>query len=119
MQAFKLVNRINFKKIIRPDNKLYSSDSKPNNKNNKSNIDANIKPTTINKAIEYNLNDIEILCDTCIESKHIRIVKLKKIILIIKRLQEIYTVLYNPHKHVSLLEKNYIALLLNKFTCKS
>lgn len=90
IQASKLVDRIDFGKVIGSDNKRYLSDSKPDNKNNKSNKDADSKPITINKAIEYNLNNIEKLCEACIESKHTRIIKSKKMTLISKRLQEVY-----------------------------
>lgn len=86
IQAFKLVDRINLEKAIGPNNELYSSDSKPNNKNNKFDKDTNSKSTTINKTIEYNLNGVKKLCKAYIESEYTRIVKSKKITPITKRL---------------------------------
>ena len=53
IQASKLVDGIDLGEAIGPDNKLYSSDSEPDNENNKSDKDADSKPTTINKATEY------------------------------------------------------------------
>lgn len=87
----KLVDKIDFKEAIRLDNKLYFLDSKPDNKNNKSDKDADSKPTTINKAIEFNFNNIEKFCKICIKSKYTRIDKLKKMMLKTKKLQKIYT----------------------------
>lgn len=86
IQASKLVNKIEFGEAIGPDNKLSSSDSEPDDKNNKYDKDVDSKPPTTNKAIEYNFNGIEKVCKACIESKHIRIVKSKKITSITKML---------------------------------
>lgn len=59
------------------------------------------------------------LCNIYIKSKYIRIVKSKKITLIIQKIKEIDTDLQGPHNPTSLSEKNYIALLFNKYTQKS
>lgn len=50
---------------------------------------ADNKLVSINKTIN-NTNGIEQLCKACIESKHTRIVKSKKMMPITKRLQEVY-----------------------------
>lgn len=78
IQASKPVDGINLGEATGPDNEPHSSDSEPDDKNNKSDADADIEPIAINKATEYNLNGVEELCETCIESKHTRIVKSKK-----------------------------------------
>ena len=119
IQASKLIDGIDLGEAIGPDNKLYSSDSEPYDENNKSDKDADSKPTTINKTTEYNLNGVEELCETCIESKHTRIVKSKKMTPTTKRLQEVHADLWGPHKPAFISEKNYIALLFDKFTRKS
>ena len=118
IQASKLVDKIDLGEAIGPDNELYSSDFEPDDENNKSDEDADNEPTTINTATEYNLNGVKELCKVCIKSKHTRIVKLKKMIPTIKRLQEVHADLWGPHKPVSISGKNYVALLLDKFTCK-
>lgn len=56
---------------------------------------------------------------TCVESKYTRIIKSKKMILITRRLQEVYNDLWDSHKSASILSKNYMALRLTKFTYKS
>lgn len=84
-----LINRINFRKIAGPNNRLHSSNFEPDNKS--SNADVNNKSTAINKAMTNNLEYIKQLYKVYIKSKHIRIVKSKKITPTIKRPQEIYT----------------------------
>ena len=46
-----------------------SSDSKP-----ESDSDAD-KPSSINKAMELNIDGVEELCETCLKKKHTRILK--------------------------------------------
>ena len=79
IQASKLVDKIDLGETG-PVDEPPSSDSKS------SNSDAE----AINKAIEHNLGDVENLCEACIESKHTRIVKSKKITPITRKLQEVH-----------------------------
>lgn len=44
---------------------------------------------------------------------------MKKMVPITSKLQEVYIDLWNPHEPVSIFEKNYMGLLLDKFTQKS
>lgn len=90
IQALQLVDEIDLREAIRPNNKLYSSDSESDNKNNKFDKNADSKPTTINKTTEYNFNSMEELCKVYIKSKYIRNVKLKKMMPTTKRLQKIH-----------------------------
>lgn len=60
-------------------------DLKSNNKNNKINANINNIFITINKTIKYNFENIKIFCKVYIKSKHIKIIKLKKMIPIIKK----------------------------------
>lgn len=117
VQAFKLVDGIHFGEAIGLNNELHSSNSEPNNEN--FNVDANNKPIAINKAIENNFKCIEQFDKACIKNKHTRIVTSKNMTLITKRLQEVYADLQGPHKPTFILEKNYVALLLDKFIQKS
>ena len=48
------------------------------------------KPSPINKAMELNIDGVEELCKVCIESKHTRIVKSKRMTPTMRRLQEIH-----------------------------
>ena len=73
----------------------------------------------INKAIKHNLGVIKKLCEACIENKHIRIVKSKKITLTTRRLQEVHANLWGPHKPAFISGKSYVALLHHEFTRKS
>lgn len=86
----KLVDKIDLKEAIRPNNKLYSLDSEPDNENNKFDKNADSKLTTINKITEYNFNSMEELCKAYIKSKHIRIIKSKKMTSTTKRLKKIH-----------------------------
>lgn len=108
------MNRINFKEISRPVHKSYFLNSEPNNN---SNVDANI-PASISKVIKHNFKDVKKLYKACIKNKCIRIVKLKKMILKIKKLQKVYVDLWGLHKPTYLLDKNYISQLFDKFICK-
>lgn len=87
-----------------------------NIKQSDTNIDN--KLAFINKTIN-NTNGIEQLYEVCIKSKHTRIVKSKKMMPTTRGLQEVHADLWDPHDPVFITEKNYIALLLNKFTRKS
>lgn len=62
---------------------------------------------------------IEYLCDICIESKHISIIKHKAITLTVRRLEEIYVNLWDLYNLSSILRKIYVGLLLDKYTQKS
>lgn len=75
IQALKLVDKINLKEIGSVD-KSYFSYSKSSDSDAK----------TINKAIEYNLGDIEELYEVYIKNKYTRIIKSKKIILTTRKL---------------------------------
>lgn len=108
IQVFKLVNRINFQEITGPINKSYSFNSKFDKSNSHTN-----KSFPINKTIKHDINSLEELYETCIKSKYIRIIKSKKMTLITRRFQDIDTNLWDPHKLASILNKNYIALLLD------
>ena len=77
------------------------------------------KPSPINKAIELNIDGVEEFYEACIENKHHRIVKSKRMTPTLKRLQEIHADLWGPHDPASISGKNYIVLLLDEFTRKS
>ena len=90
IQAFKLINKIEFKKKISYNYGLSSFIFKPNKEEiEKVDLNTKNKPILINKAIN-NPKNIEQLYKIYIISKHIRIIKLKNIILIIKKFQKIY-----------------------------
>ncbi len=76
------------------------------------------EPVIINKIIDTSSETAE-LYDACIESKHTRIVKTKSMTPTTRRLQEIHADLWGPHDPPSLSGRNYVALLLDEFTCKS
>lgn len=81
--VFRLVDRINLGEVI-DFNESNSSDSESENK------DSDNEPVTINKVKENDLKCIEWLYEAFIKSKYMLIVKSKKMILIIKRLQEVH-----------------------------
>ena len=86
VQVSKLVDGIDLGEItIEPIDKPQSSNSK-----SESNSDID-KPSPINKTMELNINGVEKLCKACLESKHTKIVKSKRMIPTMRRLQEIYT----------------------------
>lgn len=87
MQIFNLINKINLRKI----SKLVYFSSSDFKSNNNLNTNTNNKPTFINKIIKYNFKSIKILYKSSINNKYIRIIKSKKIKLIIKKLEKIYT----------------------------
>lgn len=81
-----------------------------------------LKTTLVNQitstsGIDSNDN-IEQLCDPCIEKKHTKNIRHKKMTLTTGRLQEINADLWELHNLSSLLRKFYVGLLLDKFTCK-
>lgn len=84
VQAAKLIDGINLREVVCPDNELYFSNFKSDNKS--SNINVNNESTVINKVIENNLEYIKQPCKAYIKSKYTRIIKSKKMMLIIKRL---------------------------------
>ena len=68
--------------------------------------------------MKLNIDGVEELCEACIESKHTRIVKSKRMTPTTKRLQEMNANLWGLYDPASILGKNYVALLLDEFTCK-
>lgn len=119
IQALKLVDKIDLGKAKGRDNQSHSSDFKLDDENKKFDDNNDSKPITINKKIEYNFYGMKQFCKACIESKHIKIIKSKKIMQKIKKLQKVYANLWGFHKPASITGKNYLALLLNEFSCKS
>ena len=118
IQASKLVDGIDLEEAAIPKDESYLnfSDSETNDKDiEQSDTDADNELAPINKTTN-NTNGIEQLYEACIKSKYTRIVKLKKIMPTTKRLQEVYANLWGPHNLASISRKNYIALLLDKFT---
>ena len=93
IQVSKLVDKIDLEgaAIQKDESYLNSSDFKTDDEDIKqSDTDADNEPASINK-MTNNINGIEQLCETCIKSKHTRIVKSKKMTSITKRLQEVHT----------------------------
>lgn len=88
VQASKLIDGINLGEVIGPDNETPSSYSELDNEDSDADVDN--KPTTINEATENDLKCIKQLYKAYIKSKHIRIVKLKKMTLMIRKLQEVH-----------------------------
>lgn len=90
---------------------------KPISSNNNNN-----PPTLIANSLNQVINSskvIEELCNSCIENKHTKIIRHKKITPTTWKLQKIYTDLWRQYDPPSLLEKIYIGLLLDKLTQKS
>lgn len=81
IQASRLVYGINLGEIGQVD-KLYFFDFESSH----SNAEAIYKPASINKTINYNFEDVKKLYEACIESRHTKIVKSKKITPTTKRL---------------------------------
>ena len=79
IQASKLVDGIDFGEPG-PVDESQSSDFESCDSNDEA----------INKAIKHNFEDVEELCEACIESKHTRIVKLKKMTPASRKLQEVH-----------------------------
>lgn len=112
VQAFKLVNKIDFGEAT-SFNESHFSDFKPENKNSDN------KLTIINKVTENDLKCIEQLCEACIKCKYTRIVKSKKMTPTTRVLQKVYVDLWGLHKPIFISENNYMDLLFDKFTQKS
>lgn len=74
-----------------------------------------ITPSLLNETSEAT----ERLCDTCIESKHTRIIRHKKMTLTIRKLQELHADLWGPHDPPSISRKSYVGLHFDEFTRKS
>lgn len=115
VQASKLVDGIDLGNKSGFIDKSYFSDSKPDSN---SDVDVDI-PASINKTTEHDSEDIKELYKACITSKHTKIFKSKKMILITQRLQKVHTELWGSHKPAFISSKNYLCLLFDKFTCKS
>lgn len=101
VKVFKLINKINIsiKKSYQIEKKPFSFNSKANNKdkNSKPNPASNtfsafvtILFNKITNTYTYYNHSIEELCNFCIKSKHIKIVRHKKIILTNPKFQKIY-----------------------------
>ena len=114
VQVSKLVDGIELGEITtEPIDKSQSFDSEAE-------FDSNVdKPSPINKTMELNIDGVEELYEIYIKSKHTRIVKSKRMTPTTRRLQEIHANLWRPHEPASISGKNYVALLLDEFTCKS
>ena len=93
------------------DSEVENLEPDPTNNNNYSS-------TLINQVIDSN-NVVKQLCNPCIESKYMKIVKYKKITPTTRKLQEIHVDLWESHNLFSLSGKTYIDLYLDKFICKS
>ena len=107
------MDEINLREITGPVDNPHSSDFELEFESDSD------KLSPINKAMELNIDGVEELCEACIKSKYIRIVKSKKMTLITKRLEEIHANLWGSHDPASISSKNYVALLLDEFTRKS
>lgn len=83
MQASKLADGIDLGGEISADDGAHLSDSKPDKKN------AENKPTSINKAIDSSETTKQ-LCETCVQSKHTRIIKTKNMTSTTRKLQEVH-----------------------------
>lgn len=83
IKALKLVNRIDLEDIPKVIKESYSSNSKSNNNSNEN---GNNQSVSINKVIDYNIKDRKELSKACIENKHIKVVKSKKMTPIIRKL---------------------------------
>lgn len=92
---------------------MLSSDSEGDKDHDESETE---EPAIVNKATDIDAGAE--LCDACIESKHTRIVKSKRMTPTTRRLQEIHADLWGPHDLPSLSGRNYIALFLYEFTRK-
>ena len=79
--------------------------------------------TLLNKVTSTSSIDLddnfEQLCDSCIESKHTKIIRHKKMTLTTCKLQEIHADLWGPHDPPLLSRKFDVGLLLDEFTRKS
>lgn len=96
IQAFKLVYEIKLSKaaISNSNNNQFSSNSEADNeKRYEPNVDMYITLAPLNKIITI----IKDFCNTCIKSKHIRIVKYKAMSLIVPKLEEIHINFWGPH----------------------
>ena len=108
--------------------KCFSSNSEKDNEDNSlepslDSVDIFPTPTTtlLNKMTSTINHDdsIEQLCDPCIENKHTKIVRHKRMIPTTRKLQKIHADLWGPHNLPSLSRKTYVGLLLDEFTQKS
>ena len=74
------------------------------------------KVTITSTNLDYS---VEQLCNPCIENKHTKIVRHKKMTPTTRKLKEIHADLWRPYDPLSLSEKIYIGLLLDEFIRKS
>ena len=126
IEAPKLIDDINITIDKDQQEDRFSLNYKNDNKNPESSpISPIISTTTSTTTILLKiikiiyLNVVKQLYNPCIESKHTKIVKYKKITSTTYKLQEIYVDLWGLHNLPSLLDRIYMAFLLNEFTYKS
>lgn len=86
IQSSKLINEINLKDVSEVIEESYSFNSKSDNDSDKG---SNNQPIFIIKVTDHIIEGIEELCKVFVKNKHIKIVKLKKMIPIIRRLQKV------------------------------
>lgn len=105
----------------------FSSDSGEETEDKNSKLESNNDEQLLNKITNttsgnnpegYKNANIEKLYNLYIESKHIKIVRYKKMTPTICKLQEIHTDLWGLHDLLSLLKGTYVGLLFSKFTRK-
>ena len=80
------MDRINLGEALGQIDKSYSSDPEPDN-NSDEDVDTSAPIHKVTKQIS---KEMEELCETYIKSNHTRIVKLKKMTLTTRRLQEVH-----------------------------
>ena len=116
IQVSKVVDRIDLGELEQIEETYYS-----NSKSEENDSDTEVihEFAHIGKVTEYSLGRIEELYEACIKSKYTRIVSLKKMTVKTRKLQEVHAHLWGPHKSTFISGKNYMAVLLNKFTRKS
>lgn len=104
----------------------FNSEIKNKDNNSEPSLVNNTFPTLaimlLNKVTHISINpckSIKQLCNPCIESKYIRIVRHKNMTLITYKLEEIYADLWRPQNLFSRLRKTYVGLFFHKFIYKS
>lgn len=128
MEASKFIDGIEI--VIEKDQQIqeepFSSNSEVDNKdeNSKPSPTSNIPPTSATTLLNKIINtmtdpdSVKQLCNPCIESKHMKIVRYKKMTPTTRKLEKIYADLWRLYNPLLILGRSYIGLLLDKFTCK-
>lgn len=116
IQVSKLVDKIKLLDIAisNSNDNQYSTNSKADDEE-KSEPDINMHITPIPALLNKIMESIKNLCNMCIKSKHIKIIKYKVIIPILRKLKEIHANLWSLHDPPFISEKSYIDLLLDKY----